>query len=176
MLNTLAQRLQSSATWESLVVPPAQREALRTLATQVRQRGLGAAALFSGPGGDGKRSAAEVLARDLGRELYRVDLSRLLSKYIGETEKHLDQLFDDAEQSDAILLFDEADALFGRRTDVKDSHDRYANIEIDYLLQRMEAYAGLVILATNSSSAIDPAILRRFRFVVDFPVPDKPKR
>ena len=116
--------------------------------------------------------AGEVLARELNLDLYRIDLSQVVNKYIGETEKNLRRVFDAAEESGAILLFDEADALFGKRSEVKDSHDRYANIEISYLLQRMEAYSGLAILTTNMKSALDTAFLRRLRFVVQFPFPD----
>ena len=120
--------------------------------------------------------AAEVLAGELRLDLYRIDLAGVVSKYIGETEKNLRRVFDAAEDGGAILLFDEADALFGKRSEVKDSHDRYANIEVSYLLQRMEAYRGLAILTTNLKSALDPAFLRRIRFVVQFPFPDAPHR
>jgi len=120
--------------------------------------------------------AAEVLARELGLLLYRIDLSAVVSKYIGETEKNLRRLFDAADDGGAILFFDEADALFGRRSEVKDSHDRYANIEINYLLQRMESYRGLAILATNMKSALDTAFVRRLRFIVNFPFPGAPER
>ena len=120
--------------------------------------------------------AAEVLASELQLDLYRIDLSSVVSKYIGETEKNLRRVFDAAEEGGAILLFDEADALFGKRSEVKDSHDRYANIEISYLLQRMEAYRGLAILTTNMKSALDRAFLRRLRFVVEFPFPDATAR
>src|SRR5262249_23896346 len=126
---------------------------------------------FSGESGTGKTLAAEVLAHELRMNLYRIDLSAVVSKYIGETEKNLRQLFDAAESGGTILFFDEADALFGRRSEVKDSHDRYAIIEINYLLQRMEAYRGLAILATNMKSALDTAFLRRLRFIVRFPFP-----
>ena len=139
-------------------------------------RGLGLSALFAGPSGTGKTMAAEVLANDLRLDLYSIDLSQLVSKYIGETEKNLRRVFDAAEASGAILLFDEADALFGKRTEVKDSHDRYANIEVSYLLQRMEAYRGLAILTTNHRSSLDQAFLRRLRFVVQFPFPDAAHR
>ncbi len=135
-------------------------------------RGLGISALFAGASGTGKTMAAEVLAGELELDLYRIDLSAVVSKYIGETEKNLRRVFDAAEAGGAILLFDEADALFGKRSEVKDSHDRYANIEISYLLQRMEAYRGLAILTTNMKSALDSAFLRRIRFIVDFPFPD----
>jgi SpoVK/Ycf46/Vps4 family AAA+-type ATPase len=120
--------------------------------------------------------AAEVLANELKLDLYRIDLSRVVSKYIGETEVRLRQVFDAAESGGAILLFDEADALFGKRSEVKDSHDRYANIEVSYLLQRMEAYRGLAILTTNMKNALDQAFLRRIRFVAEFPYPDAAQR
>jgi SpoVK/Ycf46/Vps4 family AAA+-type ATPase len=139
-------------------------------------RGLGISALFEGASGTGKTMAAEVLARDLRLDLYRIDLSQVVSKYIGETEKNLRRVFDAAESGGAILLFDEADALFGRRSEVKDSHDRYANIEVSYLLQRMEEYRGLAILTTNQRDALDEAFLRRIRFVVRFPFPAPAER
>jgi SpoVK/Ycf46/Vps4 family AAA+-type ATPase len=166
-------------------------DALRLIATQLRNReqvyadwgfaersarGLGISALFAGPSGTGKTMAAEVLARELRFELYRIDLSQVISKYIGETEKNLKQVFDAAESGGTILLFDEADAIFGRRSEVRDSHDRYANIEVSYLLQRMESYRGLAILTTNMKNALDPAFLRRIRFVVQFPFPDGTQR
>ena len=139
-------------------------------------RGLGLTALFSGASGTGKTMAAEVLAHALDLDVYQIDLAGLVSKYIGETEKNLKRVFDAAEDSGAILLFDEADALFGKRTEVKDSHDRYANLEVSYLLQRMEAYRGLAILTTNMRQAIDAAFLRRIRFVIEFPFPDAAHR
>jgi SpoVK/Ycf46/Vps4 family AAA+-type ATPase len=139
-------------------------------------RGLGITALFFGPSGTGKTLAAEVLANELRLDLFRIDLSSVVSKYIGETEANLRRVFDAAEESGAILLFDEADALFGRRSEVKDSHDRYANIEVSYLLQRMEAYRGLAVLTTNMKSALDPAFFRRIRFIVEFPFPDAAER
>jgi hypothetical protein len=190
-LDALAQRIDLVASWDDLVIPEAQRQVLRAIAMQVRQRhrvyqewgfaeksarGLGLTALFSGASGTGKTMAAEVLARELRLDLYRIDLAGVVSKYIGETEKNLKRLFDAAEGSGAILLFDEADALFGKRSEVKDSHDRYANIEISYLLQRMEAYRGLAILTSNLKQALDPAFLRRIRFVVQFPFPDHAHR
>ena len=134
-------------------------------------RGLGINALFAGESGTGKTMAAEVIANFLRLNLYRIDLSAVVSKYIGETEKNLRRLFDAAEDGGAILFFDEADALFGKRSEVKDSHDRYANIEINYLLQRMEGYRGLAILATNMKTALDTAFMRRLRFIVNFPFP-----
>jgi SpoVK/Ycf46/Vps4 family AAA+-type ATPase len=133
-------------------------------------------ALFVGESGTGKTLAAEAIANEVELDLYRVDLATLVSKYIGETEKNLKRLFDSAETSGAVLLFDEADALFGKRSEVKDSHDRYANIEVAYLLQRVEAYRGLAILTTNMKSALDRAFLRRIRFVVQFPFPDATAR
>ncbi|MGH7938513.1 MAG: ATP-binding protein, partial [Bryobacteraceae bacterium] len=140
------------------------------------ERGLGLSALFAGPSGTGKTLAAEILANELRLDLFRIDLSAVVSKYIGETEKNLRRVFDAAEEGGVILLFDEADALFGKRSEVKDSHDRYANVEISYLLQRMEAYRGLAILTTNMKEALDPAFLRRLRFVVQFPFPDQAQR
>ncbi|HEX2886582.1 ATP-binding protein [Vineibacter terrae] len=185
-LGRLAERLTPSVAWDDLVLPAAEKGLLRRIATQVRnratvydtwgfgrmsQRGLGISALFHGESGTGKTLAAEVLASELAFDLYRIDLSQVVSKYIGETEKNIREVFDAAEQGGVVLFFDEADALFGRRSEVKDSHDRYANIEISYLLQRMESYRGLSILATNRKNALDPAFLRRLRFVVDFPFP-----
>jgi len=187
----LAQPIDARAGWEDLVLPDPQRAALQQLAIHARHRlrvhhdwgfarksarGLGFATLFWGESGTGKTLAAEVLANELGLALYRIDLSAVVSKYIGETEKNLRTLFDTAEDSGAILLFDEADALFGKRSEVKDSHDRYANIEVSYLLQRMEAYSGLAILTTNHKAALDPAFQRRLRFVVQFPFPDQAQR
>jgi ATPase family associated with various cellular activities (AAA) len=190
-LDELAQQIPPSADWENLVLPDSQREILREVAAHVRQRvtvyqtwgfgaknsrGLGISALFAGSSGTGKTLAAEVLAQELRLDLYRIDLSSVVSKYIGETEKNLRRVFDAAEYGGAILLFDEADALFGKRSEVKDARDRYANIEVSYLLQRMESYPGLAILTTNIKSAIDPAFLRRIRFVTQFPFPDATQR
>jgi SpoVK/Ycf46/Vps4 family AAA+-type ATPase len=134
--------------------------------------GRGNSARFPGPRGTAKTMAAEILAGALRLDLYRVDLAGVVSKYIGETEKNLRRVFEAAERSGAILCFDEADALFGKRSEVKDSHDRYANIEVDYLLQRMEDYRGLAVLTTNRKAALDRAFLRRLRFLVEFPFPD----
>ena len=190
-LEGLAQRIEAAADWHDLVLPQAQLDMLRQIGGYLRHRlkvyvewgfsdrsarGLGISALFAGESGTGKTMAAEVLARELQIDLYRIDLSAVVSKYIGETEKNLRSVFDAAEDSGAILLFDEADALFGRRSEVKDSHDRYANIEVSYLLQRMEAYRGLVILTTNLKDALDPAFQRRLRFIVHFPFPDQALR
>lgn len=186
-LDDLAQRIEPFAKWEDIVLPESQRRTLRDVAAHVRQRskvyetwgfasrgdrGLGISAMFAGVSGTGKTMAAEVLANELQLDLYRVDLSQVVSKYIGETEKNLRRVFDAAEEGGAILLFDEADALFGKRTEVRDSHDRYANIEVSYLLQRMESYRGLAILTTNMKSVLDTAFLRRIRFIVHFPFPD----
>ena len=127
--------------------------------------------MFAGPSGTGKTMAAQVLARSLDMELYRIDLAGVVNKYIGETEKRLKQVFDACERSNVLLFFDEADALFGQRSQVKDAHDRYANIQIDYLLQRMEQFNGIAILATNRKGDLDKAFLRRIRFIVDFMQP-----
>ena len=190
-LEGLAQRIEPAAGWEDLVLPEPQIQTLRQIAVQVSHRtkvyetwgfaakssrGLGITTLFAGTSGTGKTMAAEVLAADLRLDLYRIDLASAVSKYIGETEKNLRRVFDAAEESGSILLFDEADALFGKRSEVKDSHDRYANIEVSYLLQRMEAYRGLAILTTNLKSALDPAFFRRLRFVLQFPFPDASQR
>ena len=190
-LDDLAQRIEPAASWDDLVLPEAQRQILRQVTAHVRQRtrvyqtwgfaakgsrGLGISALFAGASGTGKTMAAEVLANELRLDLYRIDLSAVVSKYIGETEKNLRRIFEAAEDGGAILLFDEADALFGKRSEVKDSHDRYANIEVSYLLQRMESYRGLAILTTNLKNALDTAFLRRIRFVVHFPFPDPAQR
>ena len=186
-LDVLAQRIEAKAHMADIVVPNDVRQLLQQIKDQVlhrsqvyqtwgweqkMNRGFGIAALFAGESGTGKTMAAEVIANELFLDLYRIDLSAVVSKYIGETEKNLRRLFDAAEDSGAILFFDEADALFGKRSEVKDSHDRYANIEINYLLQRMEAYRGLAILATNLQSSLDSAFLRRIRFIVEFPHPD----
>jgi hypothetical protein len=190
-LEALAPRIESRASWSDLVLPTRELDTLRTVAVHVRERhrvyrewgfadkgsrGLGIAALFSGASGTGKTLAAEVLANELELDLHRVDLARLVSKYIGDTEKNLARVFEAAEASGAVLLFDEADALFGRRSEVRDSHDRYANIEVSYLLQRIETYRGLSILTTNLKQSIDSAFLRRIRFIVQFPFPDDTAR
>jgi SpoVK/Ycf46/Vps4 family AAA+-type ATPase len=136
----------------------------------------GVTLLFAGPPGTGKTMAAEIIAGELGLDLFKIDLSTIVSKYIGETEKNLERIFTEAESSNAILFFDEADALFGKRSEVRDSHDRYANIEISYLLQRMEAYDGVTILATNLRANLDDAFTRRLQFAVDFPFPEEVDR
>jgi len=190
-LEGLAQRIEPAASADDLILPDHQKQVLSQIAVHVRQRakvyftwgfeskgsrGLGISALFAGASGTGKTMAAEVLAKELRLDLYRIDLSQVVSKYIGETEKNLRRVFDAADEGAAVLLFDEADALFGKRSDVKDSHDRYANIEVSYLLQRMEAYRGLAVLTTNRKSALDQAFLRRIRFVVEFPFPEAAQR
>ncbi|MEQ9372545.1 MAG: AAA family ATPase [Coleofasciculus chthonoplastes F3-SA18-01] len=190
-LDDLAQRIDAVATWEELILPEREKNTLQEISAHVRQRakvyqewgfagkggrGLGVSALFSGPSGTGKTMAAEVLAKELRLDVYRIDLSAVVSKYIGETEKNLRRIFDAAETGGVILLFDEADALFGKRTQVKDSHDRHANVEVSYLLQRMEAYQGLAILTTNLLESLDQAFLRRINFSVKFPFPDAEAR
>jgi AAA+ superfamily predicted ATPase len=186
-IDELAQRIEPVAGLDDVVLPEAQKQVLREIALQVRHRdrvyrswgfaslgarGLGISALFTGESGTGKTMASEALARELQLDLYRIDLSQVVNKYIGETEKNLKRIFDAAEEGGAILLFDEADALFGKRSEVRDSHDRYSNIEVSYLLQRMEAYAGLAVLTTNMKSALDTSFFRRIRFVVQFPYPE----
>ena len=190
-LDALARRLEPAPRGVDVILPQPGRDLLDQIVAQVKNRGRvlddwgfrrllargeGLCVLFAGESGTGKTLAAEVLARRLQLNLYRVDLSAVVSKYVGETEKNLRRLFDAAEDGGVILFFDEADALFGRRTEVKDSHDRYANLEINYLLQRIEAFRGLAILATNLKSQIDTAFLRRLRFVVDFPFPGPDER
>lgn len=190
-LDDLAQRILPVAGWDDLVLPEPQKQSLRQLAAQARhrmtvyeswgfagksRRGLGISALFAGASGTGKTLAAEVLARELCLDLYRIDLSAVVSKYIGESEKNLRQVFDAAEEGGVMLLFDECDALFGKRSEARDSHDRYANIEVSYLLQRMENFQGLAVLTTNFKSAMDKAFQRRLRFTVDFPFPDASER
>jgi hypothetical protein len=190
-MDALGRRIEPQAGWDDLVLHERQTAVLREIVAHVRQRptvhqewgfagtlrrGLGVTALFAGGSGTGKTLAAEVMARELGLDLFVIDLSQVVSKYIGETEKNLRRVFDAAERGGALLLFDEADALFGKRSEVKDSHDRYANLEVSYLLMRMEAYRGLAILTTNMKKALDTAFLRRIRFVVDFPFPAEQER
>jgi SpoVK/Ycf46/Vps4 family AAA+-type ATPase len=160
-------RLETPLEWSDLVLPfeaQAAVDEIRTLASH-----SAGAVLFSGASGTGKSLAAALLGKVAGRPVLRVDLSAIVSKYIGETEKNLARAFDAAEAEGAVLVFDEAEALFGKRTEIKDAHDRYANIEIDYLLQRLERFHGLIIFTTRHKQDIDPAFLRRLRFVVDFP-------
>jgi len=186
-LSTLAHKIEPRYTWTDIVLPADQLNMLREVITTVRGRpmvletwGVGAklassagvTILFAGPPGTGKTMAAEVIAAELGLELYKIDLSTVVNKYIGETEKNLGRIFDEAARSNAILFFDEADAIFGKRSEVKDAHDRYANIEVSYLLQRMETYDGITVLATNLRANLDDAFTRRLQFAVDFPFPD----
>jgi hypothetical protein len=186
-LQRLAALIRPAFTLDDLVLAPDTEARLRELAAHVAlqhvvldrwgfrrrlPRGQGVAALFAGPPGTGKTMAAEALAHELGHDLYRIDLSAVVSKYVGETEKNLASAFDEAERGAAVLFFDEADALFGKRTEIRDAHDRYANLEVNYLLQRVETFTGLVILATNRQSALDEAFLRRLRFVIRFDPPD----
>nr|WP_276524107.1 MULTISPECIES: ATP-binding protein [Ensifer] len=191
-MDDLAHRVASPATWDDLILAPRQKDVLESIIAQVRNRtqvyeewgfgvrlqhkGLGVSALFSGPSGAGKSMAGEVIGNALDLDVYRVDLSAMVSKWVGETEKNLRRVFDAAEDGGVILQFDEADALFGRRSEVKDSHDRHANIEVSYLLQRLEAYRGLCILTTNMRDNIDDAFLRRLRFIVDFRFPNLAER
>jgi hypothetical protein len=190
-LGGVAVKVSSTASWDDLVLPADRTDLLREIRDQFHHRhqvlngwgfgaklsrGKGLSALFSGPPGTGKTMAAEVLAGDLGLDLYQVDLSSVVSKYIGETEKNLARVFDEARASNAILFFDEADALFGKRTEVTDAHDRYANIETSYLLQKMDEYDGVVILASNLRQNLDDAFTRRLRFIVEFPFPESDSR
>jgi ATPase family associated with various cellular activities (AAA)/Winged helix domain, variant len=190
-MDALAQRIEAKARWKNIVLPEPEMELLEQIAAQVAERatvyddwgfrakmnrGFGISALFAGASGTGKTMAAEVLANELGLGLHRIDLSSVVSKWVGETEKNLERLFTAAEEGNEILFFDEADALFGKRTEVQHSQDRFANIEINFLLQRLESYRGLAILATNMKNALDQAFLRRLRFIVNFPVPDQNQR
>ncbi len=190
-LARLVQKIEPSYTWDDIVLPRRQMQALREICAAVRFRhvvhtvwgfdrklalGKGLTALFSGSSGTGKTMASQVIAHELGLDLYRIDLSSVVSKYIGETEKNLSQIFRAAEASNTILFFDEADALFGKRSEVKDAHDRYANIEVAYLLQKMEEYRGVAILATNLSRNMDDAFARRLSHTVEFPFPDAAHR
>jgi ATP-dependent 26S proteasome regulatory subunit len=190
-LSSLARKIVPRYTWSDIVLPADQVSILREIVATVRGRPLvldewgvgqklvssaGITVLFAGPPGTGKTMAAEIIAAELGLDLYKIDLSTVVSKYIGETEKNLERIFGEAQSSNAILFFDEADAIFGKRSEVKDAHDRYANIEISYLLQRMEAYDGVTILATNLRANLDDAFTRRLQFAVDFPFPEEADR
>lgn len=190
-LSTLASRMRSPYSWEDIILPKERLDKLKEISNYIRYReqvyeewgfrnklslGRGLNILFSGPSGTGKTMAAGVIANDLGLELYKIDLSSVISKYIGETEKNLARIFKEAENSNAILFFDEADALFGKRSEVKDSHDRYANIETGYLLQKLEEHDGIVIMASNLSKNIDDAFQRRMQFILEFPFPDEAMR
>ena len=190
-LDNLARKITATYTWDDIVLPADQLSMLREVCAQVRNRrivlerwgfdrhlamGKGVNVLFAGPSGTGKTMAADIIAADLGLALYKVDLSTMVSKYIGETEKNLDRVFTAAREANAILFFDEADALFGKRSEVKDAHDRYANIEVGYLLQKMEEYDGIVVLSTNLRKNLDDAFVRRLHVAVDFPFPEEPDR
>ena len=190
-LATLARKIAPHFQWDDIVLPADRLRQLREICNSIKYRALvydewgfdsklalgkGLNVLFAGPSGTGKTMAAEIIARKLGLDLYKIDLSTVVSKYIGETEKNLARIFAEAETSNAILFFNEADALFGKRSEVRDSHDRYANIEIAYLLQKMEEYDGVVILATNLSRNIDDAFVRRMHATVEFPFPDEQNR
>ncbi|MEK3836611.1 MULTISPECIES: ATP-binding protein [unclassified Paenibacillus] len=190
-IQALASKVQAMYTWDMLVLPEEQLNQLKEICRQVKYRALvygewgfagrlslgrGLNILFSGPPGSGKTMAAEVIATELSLEIYKIDVSQIVSKYIGETEKNLSRIFDEAETSNAILFFDEADALFGKRSEVKDAHDRYANVEISYLLQKMEEYTGIVILATNLNQNLDDAFARRLHFKLEFPFPEQQQR
>ncbi len=190
-ISAMARKIQPHYTWEDIVLPNDTKDQLKEVAGHIKYRGVvysdwgfdrklslgkGLNVLFSGPSGTGKTMAAEIIAREVELDIYKIDLSNVVSKYIGETEKNLSKIFREAETSNAILFFDEADALFGKRSEVKDAHDRYANIEIGYLLQKMEEFEGVVILATNLSKNIDDAFLRRMQIVIEFPFPDETQR
>lgn len=190
-LDALAFKIRTTYSWGDIVLPADQLTQLKEICVQVRHRrtvlerwgfeqrlamGKGVNVLFAGQSGTGKTMAAEIIAADLGLDLYKVDLATMVSKYIGETEKNLDRIFAAARESNAILFFDEADAIFGKRSEVKDAHDRYANIEVGYLLQKMEEYDGVVILATNLRKNMDDAFLRRLHVTIDFPFPEEPDR
>ncbi|MDB5998701.1 MAG: ATPase, family [Rhizobacter sp.] len=190
-LTSLARKTAAHHQWSDIVLPADRLSQLREICNHVKYRdrvygewgfgrklalGKGLAVLFAGPSGTGKTMAAGIIASELGLDLYKIDLSTVISKYIGETEKNLSRIFDEAETSNAILFFDEADALFGKRSEVRDSHDRYANIEVGYLLQRMEEYEGIAILATNFRKNMDDAFVRRLHFTVEFPFPDERDR
>lgn len=187
----LAHKIEPRYSWEDLVLPETPITMLHELVSMVKSRprvleewglgrkltsSMGVSALFTGPPGTGKTLAAQVIASELGIDLYRIDLSTIVSKYIGETEKNLERIFNEAQTSNAILFFDEADAIFGKRSEVKDAHDRYANIEVGYLLQRMEAYDGVAILATNLRANLDEAFTRRLQFIINFPFPEEEYR
>ena len=187
-LERLARRVEPAVGWDDIVLPESARSQLRDLASRARNRdrvliewkmrkgggrGRGVTALFGGDSGTGKTMSAEVIAGELGLDLYTVNLATVVDKYVGETEKNLERIFAEAGGVNAVLLFDEADAIFGKRSEVRDAHDRYANIESAYLLQRMETFDGLAILATNLRSNIDDAFTRRLDMIIDFPAPDE---
>jgi SpoVK/Ycf46/Vps4 family AAA+-type ATPase len=187
----LARKIEPRHNWTDIVLPDDSLAQLREISQRVAHRdrvlgewgfdrklsgGKGTNALFAGPSGTGKTMAAEIIANEVGLNLYKIDLSQIVSKYIGDTEKNLDAVFTAAENANSVLFFDEADALFGKRSEVRDSHDRYANIEISYLLQKMEQYEGVAILATNLRQNLDESFVRRLAFTIHFPFPDEPAR
>lgn len=190
-LSGLAKKVIPNYTWNDIVLPPDQFSMLREIVQQVKNRllvyerwgfdrklslGKGLNVVFAGPSGTGKTMSAEIIAKELSMDLYKIDLSSMVSKYIGETEKNLEKIFNEAGDSSAILFFDEADSLFGKRSEVKDAHDRYANIETSYLLQKMEEYDGIVVLATNLRKNLDEAFVRRMHFMIEFPFPEEEDR
>jgi SpoVK/Ycf46/Vps4 family AAA+-type ATPase len=190
-LRRFAVNIEPRYSWADMVLPDTKLNQLRSIANRIKYRpvvhrdwgfgdkhtrGKGLTVLFTGPPGTGKTMAAEILARELSLNLFQIDLSTVVSKYIGETEKHLSSIFNEAEMTQSLLFFDEADSLFGKRTEVKDAHDRYANMEVNYLLQRIEQYQGLVVLSTNMQRNVDEAFLRRMQEVVEFPFPDESLR
>jgi SpoVK/Ycf46/Vps4 family AAA+-type ATPase len=190
-LAELAQKIEPRYSWEDLVLPKTPMNMLHELVNMVQSRPLvletwglgrkltastGVSSLFSGPPGTGKTLAAQIIANQLGIDLYRIDLSTVVSRYVGETEKNLERIFSEASESNAILFFDEADAIFGKRSEVKGAQDRFANIEVGYLLQRMESYDGVAILATNLIANLDEAFTRRLQFIINFPFPDEEYR
>jgi SpoVK/Ycf46/Vps4 family AAA+-type ATPase len=190
-LAAVGDEIVQRASWDDIVLPQDSIDQLRELCAAVRARGIvldewglassptvgtGLTALFAGPSGTGKTMSAGIIANELGLPIFRIDLARVVSKWIGETEKNLDQVFKAAEDSNAVLFLDEADALLGKRSEIKDSHDRYANLEISYLLQKMELYDGVAILATNMPQQLDQAFIRRLSFKVFFPLPDEKQR
>ena len=190
-LGSMARKITSKYEWGDIVLPKDQMTQLCEITHYVKYRhivfadwnfdrklslGRGLNVLFAGPSGTGKTMAAEIIAKEIGLDVYKIDLSTVISKYIGETEKNLDRIFTEAQNSNSILFFDEADAVFGKRSEIRDSHDRYANIEVAYLLQKMEEYDGIVILATNLRKNLDEAFARRMHFSVEFPLPEEPDR
>ncbi|MGV7118550.1 ATP-binding protein, partial [Paenibacillus kyungheensis] len=190
-LNTQATRLSITATWDDLILPVSQKQSMRYACDQVKYRskvyeewgfghklayGKGLSLLFTGPPGTGKTMSARVIANELQMQMYQINLSQVVSKYIGETEKHLQEVFDEAKYSSSILFFDEADALFGKRSEVSDSHDKFANMETSFLLQKMEEYEGITVLATNYKQNLDEAFMRRISFIIRFPFPNKESR
>jgi SpoVK/Ycf46/Vps4 family AAA+-type ATPase len=190
-LSNLARKIKPLYRWEDIVLPADPAQMLKEIVQQVRNRSLvyekwgfdsklsygkGLNIIFAGPSGTGKTMSAEIIAGELQMDLYKIDLSNMVSKYIGETEKNLERIFNEAGESNAILFFDEADSIFGKRSEVKDAHDRYANIETGYLLQKMEEYDGIVILATNLRKNLDEAFVRRMHFMIEYPFPEEEDR